>query len=75
VADPWALVRIDGTDVETTPFAAPISLSAGVHYVELVNPYFKELTREIEIRAGETVVLREKLALDSSSDVERKEAP
>ncbi len=75
VADPWALVRIDGTDVETTPFAAPISLSAGVHYVELVNPYFKELTREIEIRAGETVVLREKLALDSSSGMERKEAP
>ena len=42
--------------------------------MELVNPYFKELTREIEIKTGETVELREKLALDSSG-VERKEAP
>jgi len=64
VADPWAVVRIDGEEVATTPFAHPISLSEGLHYVELVNPYFRKVTREVEIKAGRTVGLVEKLALE-----------
>lgn len=67
VADPWAEIWIDGEEVDTTPFAYPISLSEGVHYVELRNPYFKRVTREIEIEAGKTLELLEKLAQDDES--------
>jgi len=67
VANPWAKVVIDGDVVETTPFASPITLSPGVHYVELINPYFKSVTREIEIQVGKTYNMVETLALDSSS--------
>ena len=68
VAEPWAEVLVDGRKMATTPFAAPIALSAGLHYVELVNPYFKKVTRELEITPGKTEIVREKLALDSSDD-------
>jgi eukaryotic-like serine/threonine-protein kinase len=62
VADPWAVVTIDGEEVDTTPFAHPISLSEGVHYLDLHNPYFEKVTREIEIEAGRTLEIVEKLA-------------
>ncbi len=68
VAEPWAVVNIDGEEVETTPFAHPISLSEGIHYVELENPYFKKVTREIEVKAGQTIEMVEKLALDKRED-------
>jgi len=66
IADPWAEVRVDGVHLETTPFAAPLALPPGVHYVELANPYFKSVTREIQIETGETVEMIEKLALDTT---------
>jgi len=67
LADPWAEVHVDGVHVETTPFAAPIPLLPGVHYVKLTNPYFKPVTREITIETGRTVEVVEKLALEPSS--------
>ena len=32
-ADPWAEVYVDGQLVETTPFATPLRLRAGVRYL------------------------------------------
>lgn len=58
---PWASVSIDGRPVGVTPFA-PVSLTAGRHRVELDNGDLgAKVTRTVDIRAGETETLREKL--------------
>jgi serine/threonine-protein kinase len=67
LADPWAEVHVDGVHVETTPFASPIMLAPGTHYVKLVNPYFKAVTREIVVETGKTVKVIEKLELEPSN--------
>ena len=55
LADPWAEVYVDGVAVETTPFAAPIPLAPGVHYVKLVHPIFNSINREIIIEAQKKI--------------------
>lgn len=66
VATPWAQVRVDGTTTETTPFARPIPLAPGKHWVTLVHPDAPAVEREIEIVAGETVMLE--VTLDVNAD-------
>ncbi len=61
VVDPWADVYIDGQKVMTTPSAQPIALTPGLHYVRLVNPYYQEARREIEIETGETQMVEVEL--------------
>jgi len=62
--EPWASVRVDGVDMELTPFAQPLSLSPGVHYVELSNPYFRTITKEVRVVSGKTIQLVEQLSVD-----------
>jgi serine/threonine-protein kinase len=50
-------VVIDGQKVETTPFARPIPLSAGTHYVRLEHPQAPAERRTIDLAPGETVLL------------------
>jgi eukaryotic-like serine/threonine-protein kinase len=69
VATPWAEVWIDGEHVETTPFARPIPLSAGTHYVTLRHPKAAPEKRTINVVSGET------LTLDVSMQLEGGEAP
>jgi len=57
VAEPWAHVFVDGQKRETTPFATPIELAAGLHHVRLEHPSAPPERREIELRAGERVLL------------------
>ena len=57
LASPWAHVRVDGAQVETTPFARPIPLAAGKHWVQLVHPESPPVEREIEIGEGQVVTL------------------
>jgi serine/threonine-protein kinase len=64
VATPWALVKIDGQDVETTPFARAIPLSAGSHYVTLVHPDAPPVERRITVAPGEIVTLDVTLPVD-----------
>lgn len=54
LAIPWAEVWIDGQRVEVTPFARPIPLAAGTHYVTLVNPRAVAERRTVSIAPGET---------------------
>jgi hypothetical protein len=61
VADPWANVVVDGQALETTPFARPIPLSAGVHYVRLEHPSAKTERRTVTLTEGETVLLDVKM--------------
>lgn len=57
LATPWAHVKVDGQDLETTPFARAIPLAAGKHYVTLTHPEALPVDREVDIVAGETVTL------------------
>ncbi len=57
---PWAKVEIDGREAGVTPLNAPIKLTAGMHSVKMSNSDLgKEITRQIEIIAGETKVMKE----------------
>lgn len=61
VATPWAHVVVDGQRVATTPFAHPIPLEAGIHYVRLEHPNAPVERRTVELVAGETVLLDVKM--------------
>ncbi len=68
LATPWAHVRVDGEEIETTPFARAIPLAAGKHFVTLVHPDAPPVEREI------TVVARETVTLDVTLDVPEGDA-
>ncbi len=57
LAEPWAEVFIDGEHVETTPFAHPIPLRPGTHYVRLEHPEAPAEERVVQLSAGEAVLL------------------
>ena len=57
VAQPWAHVFVDGQKLETTPFATPIALPAGIHHVRLEHPNAPPERREIELQSGQRIVL------------------
>jgi hypothetical protein len=57
VATPWAHVKVDGQEVETTPFARAIPLSPGSHWVTLTHPDAVPIEREVIVTAGEIVSL------------------
>ena len=64
LASPWAEVRVDGQYVDTTPFARPIPLSPGTHWVSLAHPSAPEERREVHIQPGETLTLEVAMSLD-----------
>jgi serine/threonine-protein kinase len=72
VATPWAYVRVDGQLVETTPFARPIPLRAGKHFVTLTHPEATAVEREVTIVAGETMTLD--VTMNVSADDAGKDA-
>ncbi|HVR18350.1 MAG TPA: hypothetical protein VMS65_01595, partial [Polyangiaceae bacterium] len=57
VAEPWAHVIVDGQKLETTPFARPIPLAPGIHYVRLEHPLAPPERRTLTVTGGETIVL------------------
>jgi serine/threonine-protein kinase len=57
LARPWAEVWVDGVAVETTPFARPIPLAKGPHFVVLRHPDAPPTERTIEVVEGQTIVL------------------
>lgn len=73
VATPWAFVRVDGQLVETTPFAKPIPLGPGAHFVTLTHPdAVGSIERSVAIVAGETTTLD--VTLDLGSEDAGKDA-
>jgi serine/threonine-protein kinase len=75
VAEPWAHVIVDGQSVETTPFARPIPLRVGEHYVRLEHPNAPPERRTIQLVAGETVFLDIKMAVQAPPPAVSVEAP
>jgi hypothetical protein len=63
LATPWADVAVDGQHVETTPFARPIPLAPGMHFVTLTHPDAPPEQRAIKLAAGETRTLDVTMAL------------
>jgi len=61
LAEPWAEVWVDDKLVDTTPFARAVSVPEGPHHVTLKNPYYKPIEKDVEIRRGETSLLRASL--------------
>lgn len=57
VADPWANVFVDGDQLETTPFANPLRLPAGLHHVRLEHPDALPERREVQLAAGQHLLL------------------
>ncbi len=57
VATPWAHVFVDGQKVATTPFATPIPLSPGLHYVRLDHPNAPSEERTLRLAPGEAILL------------------
>lgn len=69
IATPWAHVRVDGQLVETTPFARPIPLPAGKHFITLTHPdALQPIEREVVIKTGETMTLDVVMSLSSLED-------
>ncbi|MFW5925160.1 MAG: serine/threonine-protein kinase [Myxococcota bacterium] len=58
LVDPWADVYVDGRKVATTPTARALTLTPGKHYLKLTNPYFHEVSREVQIRPEETEIVK-----------------
>jgi serine/threonine-protein kinase len=68
LASPWAYVRVDGQQVETTPFARAIPLSAGKHWITLTHPDAVPIEREVLITTNETVTLDVTMAVGTAVD-------
>jgi serine/threonine-protein kinase len=50
--------------VDVTPFARPIPLAAGVHYVSLRHPDAPEEVRTVRVAEGESVLLDVTMRVD-----------
>lgn len=57
LATPWADVFIDGQHIDTTPFALPVPLAPGRHFVAFTHPDAPSEHRTIDIVPGETTLL------------------
>jgi serine/threonine-protein kinase len=64
VCSPWANVFVDGQLVTTTPFAEPIPLSPGVHYIRLEHPNARPEQRELHLAAGQRALLDVRMTLN-----------
>jgi serine/threonine-protein kinase len=66
VAVPWADVSIDGQHLDTTPFARPIPLSPGPHFVLLTHPDAPPEQRVVRLGPGANEVLDVTMRLRSA---------
>lgn len=58
---PWADIYIDGKHIDSTPLDRLILLSQGEHMLELRNPYYDTFRKILNIAAGDTLHLRQRL--------------
>ena len=68
MATPWAHVRVDGQNVETTPFARPIPLAPGKHWITLTHPDAPPVEREVTAATGEVVTLDVTMSVGTLED-------
>ncbi len=68
VARPWAHVFVDGQQVATTPFATPIPLRPGTHYVRFDHPKAPSEHRTISVHPQQSIFLDVQMRLDLPQD-------
>jgi serine/threonine-protein kinase len=68
LAQPWAEIHIDGELVDITPVGRPIEVRPGRHVVVFKHPHAPAVSREIEIVAGQTIVLDVEMAVARPGD-------
>jgi hypothetical protein len=66
LATPWAEVSVDGQRIDVTPFARPIPLSSGTHYVTLTHPAAPVEKRVVTIVLGETTLVDVSMAVNGA---------
>jgi eukaryotic-like serine/threonine-protein kinase len=69
LAHPWAEVSIDGEVIDTTPIGKPIAVAPGRHEVLLRHPRAPDERREIDVIAGQTVVIDVEMAVERKAVV------
>ncbi|AVS84481.1 protein kinase [Paracidovorax avenae] len=57
---PWGNVTVDRIPAGTTPPLTQLTLSEGFHRIEISNPASQTVTRMVQVRRGESVVLTHK---------------
>jgi eukaryotic-like serine/threonine-protein kinase len=55
---PWAQIRIDSFDVETTPLKNNLKLPVGAHQLELFHPGYPVYRSRIDIMPGEVATIK-----------------
>jgi len=55
---PWASVRVDSQEYDTTPLSEPITLSAGYHELFLTHPNFPEYSRKVSIKPEKLLTIK-----------------
>jgi hypothetical protein len=55
---PWASVRVDSSEFDTTPLSKPIRLSAGFHNLYLSHPNYPIYSRRISINPEELLTIK-----------------
>ncbi|MEB2314064.1 MAG: serine/threonine-protein kinase [Sorangiineae bacterium] len=61
VVEPWAVVFVDGEKIDVTPFARAIPLRPGPHHLRFEHPAAPAERREVELVAGESVLVDVKM--------------
>jgi serine/threonine-protein kinase len=57
IVRPWANVVVNGQHVATTPFATPIALRPGTHYVRFDHPNAPSEQRVLDVAPGQRILL------------------
>ncbi|HEY6952790.1 MAG TPA: serine/threonine-protein kinase [Bacteroidota bacterium] len=55
--NPWAYVYVDDQYYDVTPFSKPMVLPSGSRRLRFHNPAFDDITRTVDIKAGDTLKL------------------
>jgi serine/threonine-protein kinase len=58
IVDPWAEVYVDGRLVDVTPMARAAPVGEGRHRLELKNPYYEPVTRDLLVQRGATQTVK-----------------
>ena len=57
---PWGKVRVDRAPMGTTPPLTQLELPEGQHQIDISNPASPTLSKVIQVRKGEPVVINHK---------------
>ena len=63
LAHPWAEIHLDGELIDITPIGKPLEVAPGRHTVVFKHPQAPDVQRDVEVIAGQTIMLDVELAV------------